>query len=74
MEFRREKYPLAHLIDIESIAYSLQEADSMLAKYQENVAIVNNGDGLDVMFLSSVRDRSSILEIVYIDKEHGYGR
>ena len=74
MEFCREKYPFAHLIDIESIADSLFEAHSMLALYQQNVAIVNNGDGLDVMFLSSVRDRSSILEIVRIDEEYGYGR
>lgn len=74
MEFCREKYPFAHLIDIESIADSILEAHSMLALYQQNVAIVNNGDGLDVMFLSSVRDRSSILEIVRIDEEYGYGR
>jgi hypothetical protein len=46
----------------------------MLALYQQNVAIVHNQDGLDVMFLSSVMDKSSIIEIVRIDDEYGYGR
>jgi hypothetical protein len=74
MEFCREKYPFAHLIDIDGIRDSLLEAHSMLALYQESVAIVHNKDGLDVMFLASVRDRSSIIEILRVDDEYEYGR
>ena len=74
MEFCREKYPFEHLIDIDGIRDSLLQAHSMLALYQQNVAIVHNEHGLDVMFLSSVRDKSSIIEIVRIDDEYGYGR
>jgi hypothetical protein len=74
MEFCREKFPFAHLIDIEGITDSLLEAHSMLALYQQNVAIVHNDHGLDVMFLASVRDKSSIIEILRTDDEYGYGR
>ena len=74
MEFCREKYPFEHLIDIDGITDSLLEAHSMLALYQQNVAIVHNDHGLDVMFLASVRDRSSIIEILRIDDEYRYGR
>lgn len=74
MEFCRERYPFAHLIDIDGIKDSLLEAHSMLALYGQNVAIVHNQHGLDVMFLESVKDKSSIIEILRIDDEYGYGR
>jgi len=74
MDFCKQKYPFAHLIDIDGIKDSLLEAHSMLALYQENVAIVHNEHGLDVMFLASVRDKSSIIETLRIDDEYGYGR
>ena len=74
MEFCRERYPFEHLIDIDGINDSLLAAHTMMARYQHNVAIVHNQHGLDVMFLDSVRDKSSIIEIIRVDDEYGYGR
>ena len=74
MEFCRERYPFEHLIDIDGIRDTLLEAHSMLSMYQQNVAIVHNQHGLDVMFLDSVMDKSSIIEIIRVDDEYGYGR
>ena len=74
MEFCRERYPFEHLIDLDGIRDTVLEAHSMLAMYQQNVAIVHNQHGLDVMFLDSVRDKSSIIEIIRVDDEYGYDR
>ena len=74
MEFCRERYPFEHLIDIDGINDSLLAAHTMMARYQHNVAIVHNQHGLDVMFLDSVRDKSSIIGIIRVDDEYGYGR
>ena len=74
MEFCRERYPFEHLIDIDGINDNLLAAHTMMVRYQHNVAIVHNQHGLDIMFLDSVTDKSSIIEIVWVDDEYGYGR